>query len=200
MAAGEQAERDRLRATFARYGRDPRRRQAWASDNPGNVALREELAGAVLAELADHDRGGTLVDLGCGTGWWLERLADAGYPLLVGDARRPPLPDGSCALVTLFTVLSSMAGRAEVAQTLAQARRMVAPGGTVAVWEPRVPTPNPETRLVRARELRAGLGPTARSRSLTLAPPLARRAGRAYPVLARLAPLHSHRLVIARPR
>jgi SAM-dependent methyltransferase len=225
MTAREDAERDRLRGVFARYADDRRRRRGWAAENPGNIALREELAQAVLAEFARSDPGGTLVDLGCGTGWWLARLAGAGYParrllgveLLedrvraarsrvpgagvdVGDVRAPAAPAGSCALITLFTVLSSMPTQADVDETLTHACQMLQPGGMIAVWEPRVWTPNRDTRLVGRRQLHAALGDTTRIRSLTVAPPLARRAAAAYPALARLAPLRSHRLVTARPR
>ncbi len=167
---------------------------------------------------------GTLLDAGCGTGWWLERLLREGVPpqRLAGvellperaraaaarvpgarieqaDARALPLPDGSCSLVSLFTVLSSTASSAEAAGALREALRVLAPGGAVAVWEPRWLTLNRHTRLVRLRELRAALEGELTLRAITLAPPLARRAGRLYEPLARLAPLRSHRLVIARP-
>lgn len=209
---------------YAGYRVDPRKRRAWDARNHGNAAIREELAQAVLALLDDaKGDGGLLLDAGCGTGWWLERLLREGVPgeRLVGvefledraraaavrapgariehaDATRLPLPDGSCSLVTLFTVLSAMDSAADRRAALVEALRVLAPGGAVAVWEPRWPTLNRHTRLVRLAELRAALGTGLTVRTITLAPPLARRAGRLYEPLSRVGPLRSHRLVLAR--
>jgi len=121
-----------------------------------------------------------------------------GVSVVCADIRSLPADDRSCSLVTLFTVLSGMACAADVDAALAEARRVLVPGGAVVVWEPRVLTRNPDTRLIRLRTLRHALGPCVRTRSITLAPPLARRAGRAYGMLAALPPLRSHRLVIGR--
>lgn len=217
-------ERDRVARTFERYRADPGRRRAWSAANPGNAAIRDELARALLRVLADGDVGGDLLDVGCGTGWWLRALADAGQPsarlvgvelltqraeaartgvpgarIEVADARALPWPDDSCALVTLLTTLSSMASAADVDAALDEARRVLAPGGAIVVWEPRVPTANRDTRLVRRAQLRRALGPSLRVRTLTVAPPLARRAGGAYPALARVPALRTHRLAVARP-
>jgi SAM-dependent methyltransferase len=217
-------ERARLGQAFSGYRDDPRRRRAWSADNPGNAAIRDELARATLAVLAERDLEGLLLDAGCGTGWWLGRLLDEGIPgaRLVGvellperaeaaaarapgldvrcaDIRELPLRSASCALVTLFTVLSGMGSAAGVRAALGEARRVLAPGGAIVIWEPRVVTRNPDTRLITVRELRAGLGPELETRSISLAPPIARRAGRAYGVLAAVPPLRSHRLVVARP-
>lgn len=218
-------EHDRIARVYAGYRDDLRRRRAWDPRNPGNIAIREELAQAML-ELAPGAIGGegVLLDAGCGTGWWLERLLRegvaaerlAGVELLPervhaaaarvpgarieqADARQLPLPDASCSLVSMFTVLSSMGSAADGRAALLEAVRVLRPGGTVAVWEPRSLTLNRHTRLVRMRELRAALGGGLTVRTLTLAPPLARRAGRLYEPLARVGPLRSHRLVLARP-
>jgi len=217
-------ERARIERVYAGYRADPRRRRAWDSGNDGNAAIREELMQAMLELVPDTIRGdGVLMDAGCGTGWWLERLLSEGVApeRLLGvellseraraagarmsgvriehaDVRRLPLPDSSCALVTFFTVLSSMGSAADVSAALLEALRVLTPGGVVAVWEPRWLTPNRDTRLVRLGELRAALGAGLTVRTLTLAPPLARRAGRLYGPLARVGSLRSHRLVLAR--
>jgi SAM-dependent methyltransferase len=166
---------------------------------------------------------GLVLDAGCGTGWWLERLAREGVAtsrlvgvdlmaeraraararvpgahVLAGDVRRLPVPAGGCSLVMLFTVLSAMGSREDVRSALGEARRVLAHGGSIAIWEPRVWTPNPHTRLIGLGELRAVLGGELRVRTLTLAPPLARRVGRRlYGPLARVPPLRTHRLVVA---
>jgi SAM-dependent methyltransferase len=217
-------EQTRIAGVYDDYRRDPAKARAWNAQNAGNRALREELVGHVLAAVGDLIEGhGLLLDDGCGTGWWLSALRARGVPAerLVGvdlleervaaareqvpgaslrqaDASRLPLRDASCSLVTLFTVLSAMPSRAAVAAALAEARRVTAPGGAVVVWEPRVPTLNPHTRLVRRAELGGVLGGEIAYRSLTVAPPLARRLGRWYRPLSRLAPLRTHRLAVAR--
>jgi ubiquinone/menaquinone biosynthesis C-methylase UbiE len=223
MAEPRDGEHDRLARVFGEYRDDPGRRNAWDAANPGNRAIRRELTRATLAVLAGHDPGGLLLDAGCGTGWWPARLLDIGVEpervvgvdlledrvqaasqrapaatIVAGDIRALPIDDSSCALVTLFTVLSGMASAAEVDIALAEAWRVLAPGGAIVVWEPRVPTPNRDTRLIRLSPLRRSLGPRVSSRSITVAPPLARRAGPVYRLLAAVPPLRSHRLVVAR--
>ena len=217
-------ERARLGRVFSRYRADPARRRAWSAENPGNAAIRDELARATLAALAEHDPGGLLLDAGCGTGWWLERLLAEGIPasrlsgvellperaraatarapgadVRCADIRTLPVDSGSCALVTLFTVLSGMGSAAAVRAALSEARRVLAPGGAIVIWEPRVVTRNSDTRLITVREIRFALGTELSVRSISLAPPIARRAGRGYRMLATLPPLRSHRLVVARP-
>jgi hypothetical protein len=91
-----------------------------------------------------------------------------------------------------------MGSASEASAALGEARRVLAPGGAVAVWEPRWPTFNRNTRLVHLSQLRSALGSGLEVRTLTLTPPLARRAGRLYAPLARLRPLRSHRLALAR--
>jgi hypothetical protein len=75
---------------------------------------------------------------------------------------------------------------------------VLAPGGRLVVWEPRVPTlGNRVTRLVRPAELEGATGVVAARRSLTVAPPLARRLGpRWYARLARVPALRTHRLLV----
>jgi len=214
-----------MEQVYADYRQDSRRRRAWSAGNAGNVAMREEVLRALLELVPGPLAGGGLVlDAGCGTGWWLARLAREGVAterlmgvdlladraraagervpgvrVVEGDVRRLPAPAGSCSLVLLFTVLSAMGSADDVRLALGEARRVLARGGAVAIWEPRVWTPNPHTRLVGLRELRAVLGAELEVRTVTLAPPLARRAGRLYGPLVRIALLRTHRLVVARP-
>ena len=225
MGDGEQ-ELDRVERVYAGYLRDPRKRRSWSAENVGNVCMREEVLRA-LVELAPQALEGkqTLLDAGCGGGWWLERLrregvaADRllgvelqqqrvltarkrvpGAQILQGDVRRLPLQSASCSLVLLFTVLSAMSTIDDVRAGLGEARRVLASGGAIAIWEPRVPTPNRHTRLIGISELRSVLGGELEVRPVTLAPPLARRSGQAlYGRLARVPALRTHRLIVARP-
>jgi len=221
----ERAEADRVARVYYEYRADPRKARTWDSSNRGNRAMRDEVAHLVLTRVAAVGGGERLiVDVGCGTGWWLARIAAAGVParrlagvdlleqrVRVARERLPgarieraaagglPFADASADVVSFFTVLSAMPSAAAGAQALAEAARIVAPGGTVVVWEPRVPTRNPHTRLVRLSEVRAALGDDLMVRSVTVAPPLARRAGRWYAALARVPALRTHRLVLAQP-
>jgi SAM-dependent methyltransferase len=218
---GSSRERQRVESVYGSYAADPQKAAAWAGDNPGNRAIREEVAGRIVALVLASD--GPVLDAGCGTGWWLARLAAAGaapgrltgvdlLPERAGaaaartpgetvhnaDVRALPFDDARFGLVLLLTVLSSLRDVSDVRRALTEAARVTAPGGRVVIREPRVPTLNRATRLVRVSEVSAALGPDVSSRSITLLPPLARRLGRAtpllYPALAHLPPLRSHRL------
>jgi ubiquinone/menaquinone biosynthesis C-methylase UbiE len=199
-------ERTRVGRVYRDYGSDPRKRRRWSAENPGNRAIRAELVSAVFAlagtELA---RAGEILDVGCGSGWWLERLAGTasvhgalhGVELLdqrvnaarervpsatvvAGDARRLPFTDRRFGLVSLFTVLSSLPGRPDVTQALREAARVLAHDGALVVWEPRVPTPGNRSTVFVSRALVRGAlaSMTCQAYATTLLPPLARRLGR----------------------
>jgi SAM-dependent methyltransferase len=226
-AEGE--ERGRVGRIYRGYENDPRRQQRWSAENPGNQAIRAELVTATFALAGEPLRAaGAVLDVGCGTGWWLaelasrpeigaslhglellrERVAAAGArvpeaQIVNGDVRELPYEDGSFAVVTLFTVLSSLATRDDVAVALREAARVAAPGGSVLAWEPRIPNSlNRTTIHVGAGAVRSALAEAEiESRTLTLAPPIARRlgpaTGRLYPLLAAIPPLRTHRLTRA---
>jgi SAM-dependent methyltransferase len=200
-----------------------RKRRAWRADNPGNVAIRAEVAEAALGASAEAlAGGGPVLDAGCGTGWWLRRLAAAGVAparlhgidrdpervaaaaasgalVVEGDLGALPYEDGRFSAVFLFTVLSSLGGARAVDRAASEVARVLAPGGVVVIWEPRIPTPlNRSTRLIRPADLRARLGEPAAVHSLTVAPPLARRLGDRYDRLARVPALRTHRLLVYR--
>jgi ubiquinone/menaquinone biosynthesis C-methylase UbiE len=172
-----------------------------------------ELGGAVL------ERGGRMFDVGCGGGWLLAELSERGVDaerlhgvdliesrvdaarrrvpgadIRFGDATALPFDDGNFDLVTMLTALSSMP-RDSVGPALREARRVLAPGGLVLIYEPRIGNPfNSATVRISAGELDAVLGPSLTSRRLTGLPLLTRRLGRMaprlYPLLARGAPTH----------
>jgi SAM-dependent methyltransferase len=223
--SGTAGEQERIERVYAGYSEDRRRQRAWSAENAGNAAIREEVLRTLLELMPDALAGdGAVLDAGCGAGWWLARLAREGVApsrlvgidllservqaaearvpgarVLAGDVRSLPLPASACGLVLFFTVLSAMGSREDVRSALGEARRVLTRGGAIAVWEPRVWTPNSHTRLVGLDELRAVLGGELRVRSLTLLPPLARRVqGRLYRPLARIPLLRTHRLIVAR--
>jgi SAM-dependent methyltransferase len=218
------AEAARVGRVYAGYRRSPRRRRAWAAENPGNVAMREELFERVRAVAAAELAGeAPILDAGCGGGYWLSRIADAGVapsrlhgvdilaervasaraslPVAArqGDVRALPYRDGEFGLVLMFTVLSSLGSSADVRLALREAQRVLRPGGLVLVYEPRVPQPfNRRIVHVSAGDVREVLGPPVHIEGLTVLPPLARRLGRftgtLYPRLRRIAALRTHRL------
>lgn len=180
----------------------------------------------MLELTTDRIAGGSeVLDIGCGPGWLLAALAQAGtQPGMLrglepdparaaaarqrvpgatieqGDARKLPYADGRFGVVALMLVLSSVQPAQDVPIVLGEARRVLAPGGVLMVYEPRLANPlNRETHLIRNRHLdRAGLAPRT-ARTLTLLPPVGRRLGRLtprlHPALSRVPVLRSHRLV-----
>jgi 2-polyprenyl-3-methyl-5-hydroxy-6-metoxy-1,4-benzoquinol methylase len=69
-------EQSRVSRVYSRYRTSARKQRSWRADNPGNVAIRAELAEAVLSLAGPELRSRRpLLDIGCGSGWWLELLA-----------------------------------------------------------------------------------------------------------------------------
>jgi ubiquinone/menaquinone biosynthesis C-methylase UbiE len=173
---------------------------------------------------------GAILDVGCGTGWSLRALAEAGVSperlhgidiqserttaatqavpgarIEVGDARRLPFPDDSFTVVLQLTLLSSLGSYRAIREALGDGMRVLASGGLLLVYEPRVPNPlNRHTLLVRKSDLdAAGIAPREQV-SLTLVPALARRLGTRtqgrYERLARFPLLRTHRLIAYRAK
>ncbi len=214
---------------YGSYAVSERKRAAWSAKNAGNQAIRAELLRSIV-EVARTELAGeaAVLDIGCGTGWCLAALAGDGVArerlhgvelsearaeaarrrvpgakVRSGDARKLPFDAGQFGLALLLTVLSSMQTATDVRHALGEARRVLAPGGLLLCYEPRVPNPfNRNTRLIRARDFSvAGANPVL-TRSLTVAPPLARaltgRVPLAYAILASIPPLKTHRLIAHR--
>lgn len=175
-------------------------------DRPANLflrhgqerALRGALERAGLLPLS----GRRLLEVGCGSGNWLEILerfgarreglagidldpgrADVcrsrfpGADIRSGDASVLPWGDGSFDLVLQGTVFSSILDPGMRRAVASEMLRVLAPGGAILWYDFFMDNPaNPNVRGVRRREIEA-LFPGCRVhlRRATLAPPLARR-------------------------
>jgi ubiquinone/menaquinone biosynthesis C-methylase UbiE len=228
---GEQGDSHRgaVSRVYSRYARSRRKQRAWAADNPGNVAIREELLEHLLRIAAPLlAGGGEVLDAGCGTGWWLRSLAQMGAEperlhgvdiqperveaaqralpgagIEVGDARRLQFPDDAFTVVLQLTLLSSLGSHEAIREALGEGMRVLAPGGLLLIYEPRVPNPfNRHTLVIRDSDLEAAGVTPSEQVSLTVVPGLARRLGEQtkerYARLARLPFLRTHRLIACR--
>lgn len=229
MSKQDDAHSGGVNRVYSRYAQSRRKQRAWAADNLGNAAIRTELLTNLL-RLAEPEleSEGRILDVGCGTGWLLRELADSrvaaerlhgidmqgtrveaarravpGAEIEVGDACHLDFPDESFSVVLQLTLLSSLGSKGAIRKALGEAVRVLAPGGLLLIYEPRVPNPlNRNTRLLRDADLdAAGLTPR-RELSLTLLPVLARRLGsrtqERYERLVRLPLLRTHRLIAYR--
>jgi len=122
--------------------------------------------------------------------------------LRVGDAAELPWPEASFGLVVASTVFTSVLAPATRRRMAAEIVRVLRPGGALLWYDLRVD--NPRNRAVRGigrRQLRELVAPlTGEIRSLTLAPPLARRVAPrshlAAELLAALPFLRTHLLAV----
>src|SRR5829696_138508 len=218
-------ERARVAGVYGDYAASRRRRRAWAPENPANVCIRRELTGALLdAARPALANGSAVLDVGCGSGWWLRALADEGVAadrlhgvdllddrvraaarrvpgagVRTADARDLPYADDTFGLVTLVVTLSSLRDAPAIEQALAQVRRVACAHARVLIYDPRLANPlNRNTRLVRAADIDAVLGASIQTTTLTVAPPLVRAlrgvAPGAYAPLRSIAPLRTHAL------
>ena len=189
--------------------------------------MRDELVAHLFEIAGDELRAGDVLDMGCGSGWWIERMAEAGVApsriygldllperirsaaartpgaqLQTGDVRATAFESGRFSVVSLLLVLSSLADRAAMQAALGEAFRLTSEHGVVVVWEPRIPNPlNRAARQVPDALVSGVLGPATTRVTLTLVPALARqlRQRDQYTRLARLSPLRTHRLTVHRP-
>lgn len=152
------AELERIRTEYR--ARDAAADSPYRWDNPGYVSYMQGLERALLRAL-DHAgvqlAGARVLDVGCGSGYFLHRLRDYGagechgidlmenriaegrerYPALqlhVGSATELPFEDGEFDLVTQFTCLSSILDD-DVRLAAAREMHRVAVGGWVLSFD-----------------------------------------------------------------
>src|SRR5215218_7804247 len=73
-----ETEEHRVGRAYDSYARSGRKQRKWAAGNPGNVAIRAELTMKLMGAIGDRLATGSVLDVGCGTGWWLRTLAECG--------------------------------------------------------------------------------------------------------------------------
>jgi SAM-dependent methyltransferase len=132
------------------------------SMNAGTRATERRVNPWMEDELDLWGHRGLVVDLGCGRGWWLRRMAaegitavgvepdrqrakDAGRRAVVGDGRRVPLASGCASVVWCIHVLHHLS---DPTAALREARRLLNPGGVLILAE--TVEDHPAIRLARS--------------------------------------------------
>ena len=134
------------------------------------------------------------------------RSRSPGIRIHEGRAQAIAEPDGAFDLTLAFTLLSSAGGPEPARAIAAELVRITRVGGLVLVYDMRRRSTNPSVRRVSRADIQSWFPRCRiRSRSLTLAPPLARAAGSrapwAYGPMAALPFLRTHALhMITVPR
>jgi ubiquinone/menaquinone biosynthesis C-methylase UbiE len=174
----------------------------YSLDRPANLFLRQGQERALRKALEEIGplAGKRVLEVGCGSGSWLEMLERSGADDLAaieleperasraaarfpdadirsGDASRLPWESGSFDVVLQSTVFSSILDPGMRRAVASEMLRVLAPGGAVLWYDFFVDNPsNPHVRGIRRREIEA-LFPGCRAvlRRTTLAPPIARR-------------------------
>jgi SAM-dependent methyltransferase len=214
---------ERILETYRAYDADGRA-HLWDRSNRGYARLSDDRDAALIDLLARSLPGGPgrLLDVGCGDGSLAGRVsrrwpdvvatgvdllperiaaaqvAEPDATFIVGSADALPFEDASFDVVAAITLLSSIPSASMEAAAAGEMARVLAPGGWLIWYDLRYDNPsNPAVHGISASRL-SELFPGWRQevRSLTVAPPIARRLGRltpiVYPVLHAIPPVRSH--------
>ncbi len=123
-----------------------------------------------------------------------------------GSADSIPEPDGRFDLTIAFTLFSSVPDASVSAGIARELARVTRPGGLIVVYDMRRKNPgNRDVHPIAKEDIRRWFpGCALRSRSMTLAPPIARRVGRwapwLYGPLAAIPPLRTHNMYVLKRR
>ncbi len=154
-----------------------------------------------------------MLDVGCGVGGWLRKLLEwgasanrlhgidllqdridnarclsSGIDFQVASGYELPFPDSSMDLISAHTVFSSIVDTEHRKSLAEEMVRVLRPGGRILIYDYRISDPrNRDTVGIRTYEIRRLFpGRSLRVRSLTLAPPIARRIAPVSPLLCQL--------------
>ena len=214
---------DRIRETYRAYD-EAGRSHLWDRANRGYARLSDDRDAALVELLARSLPGGhaRFLDVGCGDGSMVETVlrrwpdvAATGVDLLgdriaVADVKVPdatfavasadamPFEDASFDVVAAITLFSSIPSGAMEYGAAREIGRVLRPDGWLVWYDLRYDNPsNPAVHgVTKARLGELFPGWHSELRSLTVAPPIARRLGPltpiAYPLLHAVRPLRSH--------
>lgn len=213
-----------IRDTYDRY-RDEGRLRLWDPANRGYRRMAEDRDRDLLALLAESlpHTGGRVLDIGCGDGRLAGAAREIGVgvaswtgldldPTQIAAARecQPwasfveasadeiPLPAASFDVAIASTLFSSLPSRELAAAAAGEVARVVRPGGWLIWYDLRYDNPRNAAvhGITRVSLQQLFDGWRTELRSVTLAPPLARRLGFAvpvaYPLLEGIPFLRSH--------
>jgi SAM-dependent methyltransferase len=222
-------EHERIRAVYAYYessAAEQRKRDASILGNRLNVVGKWAALRRTMTRL-DLRAGATILDVGCGSGADLQRIAEDfahlrpslhGVDLVPSriEQARSLLPRAtlrvaggehleyegrSFDLVLACTVFSSILDATLARSVAREMTRVARDNAVILCYDMRYPNPwNPHVRAIRRADLEDMFpGSRIRLTSLTLLPPLARIAGPAYHRLHAVPLLRSHQLAEIRP-
>lgn len=213
MPVDHEQEESRIRSVYASRDLSGRRTlYAWHRQEVlFNLYRFQAVAAALLSAEGLTDLSHLeILDVGCGTGGWLRKLLEwgasanrlHGIDLLPDRIQKAqdlgtginfqtasgyaiPRPDATMDLVSAHTVFSSILDENARNALAGEIIRVLKPGGRILIYDYRISDPrNPDTIGIGKAEIcRLFPGLAVKRRTLTLAPPIARRLAHYSPLL-----------------